>query len=407
MVNNIRKLKMNVFEMIFINLLFLFCLNFMNKSNYIYIGLMLVFIVWMYIKNIKISLTVEFLILTICFTTYFLIYQIYFSISIHSFITFWIGPILGYFIGYHIVNMKGNLDISIVSFTIVWGMFIHGMLNIILFLVRGVKGRLIPDIWLGTDILATLQGTFFTLICSLFFYSLYHVKSKFTKIIFLAAMLFSIFSTLQTASRTLLLITGVVFVVNMIIYIYLNTTKFNKILKTTIKILLVVCVIIICYKSNFLKMKEIYEESELYKRINSEYQTNLDEDPRFDMYKTVAREMFNYPMGGNKMPFIGYAHNLWLDTAKTVGIIPFFLLVLYTIMTLLTLIKFIKNKYIQDDKKYLMASLYIGMILNFMVEPILEGVPYMFIMMCIINGTTRYTLDSSKRRLQDENIMVM
>ena len=37
-------------------------------------------------------------------------------------------------------------------------------------------------------------------------------------------------------------------------------------------------------------------------------------------------------------------------------------------MKLLTLIKFIKNKYIQDDKKYLMASLYIGMILNFMVE---------------------------------------
>lgn len=398
MSRNTIKIKGDILEVMFISILFLFSLNFMNRSNYIYVALIFIAGVYMYKKNIKISLTSEFFILTICFTSYFLIYANYFYVSLQSFITYWIGPISGYFIGYHIINKRGNIDSNKVNFAIVWGLFIHGMLNMILFISGGNNGRVIPDIWLGIGILATLQGTFFTLISGLLFYSLYITKSILNKIILIVAILFSIYSTLQTASRTLLIIVIITLLVNIAIYIFLNKIKLNTLLNIIIKIILSGLVITICYTSNLLQIKDIYENSQLYKRVNSEHQLSLQEDGRFEMYKEVSKEMFNYPMGGDKMPVIGYAHNLWLDTAKMVGIIPFFLLLIYTIMTILTLLKFIKNKYIQDEKKYLITSIYISMTLNFMVEPILEGVPYMFIMMCIINGSTRYILDSTKRR---------
>ena len=47
------------------------------------------------------------------------------------------------------------------------------------------------------------------------------------------------------------------------------------------------------------------------------------------------------------------------------------------------------------------------MILNFMVEPILEGFPDIFTIMCIFNGATRYYLDSKKRSHNNESTMVM
>lgn len=406
MKNYINKSRNDLVEVIFIIILFLFSLNFMNKANYIYVALVSIFIIWMYKKKVKISLTSEFFILTLGFTLYFLIYNINFSVSLQSFITFWIGPIFGYFLGYHIINKKSNLDIIKVSSIIVWGLFSYGMLNMILYFTRGVDGRLVPNIWTGGWTTATLQGTFFTLICSLLFYSIYIVESRFKKVCLIFSILFCIYSTLQIASRTILIIIFITLIVNVMLYVYLNQTKYKRLLNIFLKMLLIISIIIICYNINFLKIKDIYEQSEFYNRVNSEYQTNLQEDPRFEMYRTVIKEMFNYPMGGKKISGINYAHNLWLDIANVVGIIPFFLIVLYSIMTLLTIAKFIKNKYIREKKKYLVISLYSSMTINFMVEPILEGVPYMFIIMCILNGATRKELNEARRSKYYENSMV-
>ena len=280
------------------------------------------------------------------------------------------------------------------------------MLNMILYFTRGVDGRLVPNIWTGGWTTATLQGTFFTLICSLLFYSIYIVESRFKKVCLIFSILFCIYSTLQIASRTILIIIFITLIVNVMLYVYLNQTKYKRLLNIFLKMLLIISIIIICYNINFLKIKDIYEQSEFYNRVNSEYQTNLQEDPRFEMYRTVIKEMFNYPMGGKKISGINYAHNLWLDIANVVGIIPFFLIVLYSIMTLLTIAKFIKNKYIREKKKYLVISLYSSMTINFMVEPILEGVPYMFIIMCILNGATRKELNEARRSKYYENSMV-
>lgn len=107
--------------------------------------------------------------------------------------------------------------------------------------------------------------------------------------------------------------------------------------------------------------------------------------------------MLAYPYGGSKILQGNYAHNLWIDTINTVGIIPFYLITLYSILTMLNLIKLIKNNNIKDDIKHLLFSIYLGLSINFMLEPILEGVPYLFATMCIINGLTDRYLSYMKR----------
>lgn len=375
--------------------IFLFSSNFFDKATYMALLIIIVFTLWMLITNRNIYIRNEFIILIICFTSYFLIYYYHNSTNLQNIIFLWLGPIAFYFIGYHICGDILGVKFKKIIIYIVLGTFIHGALNMAMFFLKNIKGRYIPDIWSGVYMTATLQGVLFTMICSLLFYSMFIEKNMKLKVLFVLCILFAIYSTFQTASRTLIIIIINVFVINILLYLLINT-KINK--KRVIKLITYIILIIISFifimKFNIFNIKTIYEESALYERIEYEQQTKLDEDPRFDMYKIVIKNMFVYPMGGNKIEGnLKYAHNIWLDTIIEVGIIPFVLLIIYTIMTIITTVKFIANKYIDEEYKYIYLSIYMSLLLNFSVEPILQGIPYIFMIMCIINGMSKRILD--------------
>jgi hypothetical protein len=113
-------------------------------------------------------------------------------------------------------------------------------------------------------------------------------------------------------------------------------------------------------------------------------------DPRFPVYPLVRDQFFDYPLGGFQMDISGldYAHNLWMDVLYAVGIYPFFLLAIYTVLTGITMVQVIFTKVIRKNVKILIFSLYIAYSINFMSEPILEGIPYVFLLFCLINGLT-------------------
>ena len=124
---------------------------------------------------------------------------------------------------------------------------------------------------------------------------------------------------------------------------------------------------------------------------------SLKEDPRKMVYQRALSQMFDYPFGGYKMSLgLKYAHNLWIDVLYATGLIPFFFLVLYTIKSIQNIISIINNKTVDLQFKIVIFSIFSGCFLNFMVEPILEGVPFMFILFCLFNGMTRKYLDICK-----------
>ena len=83
---------------------------------------------------------------------------------------------------------------------------------------------------------------------------------------------------------------------------------------------------------------------------------------------------------------IGAMHNLWMDTYDSVGIIPFVILILYTISIIINLLNLYKNKQIIKESKIMLLGVYIVFMILFMTEPILESGPLMFAFFIFING---------------------
>ena len=70
---------------------------------------------------------------------------------------------------------------------------------------------------------------------------------------------------------------------------------------------------------------------------------------------------------------LGFAHNVWLDAANSSGLLPFVLLVAYTLMTFYQLIKLIRTASTDHDVIYLLVSSYLSLFLYYMIEPALNA----------------------------------
>ena len=89
------------------------------------------------------------------------------------------------------------------------------------------------------------------------------------------------------------------------------------------------------------------------------------------------------------------AHNLWLDTAKAAGILPFISLVVYTLLSAYDMFRMLRNGKVPSSVKYVLSSLWLVMMLYYMIEPALEATVQFLVPWTFMNGIV-YELD--KRR---------
>ena len=168
---------------------------------------------------------------------------------------------------------------------------------------------------------------------------------------------------------------------------YIKRNKQLKLINFIFLISTVAIVAYFCYDNNFLGIKSYYENSQLYIRMGSK-QNNL----RTDTQIYILKNLLTYPLGGNKLILpnnMAYAHNLWLDVVFKVGIIPFILLITYSVKTSLTVLEIVKSKKISEEIKYIIFAVFIASNLNFATEPILDGAFQFFSYFCMINGATK------------------
>ncbi|MDO9629844.1 MAG: hypothetical protein Q7I99_08065, partial [Acholeplasmataceae bacterium] len=70
-----------------------------------------------------------------------------------------------------------------------------------------------------------------------------------------------------------------------------------------------------------------------------------------------------------------------------------------------TVARVVHSKFINKNTKVLVVSIFVAMNLHFMVEPILDGVPYLFSMFCLINGLTyQYLITRNKMKISSKNL---
>ena len=382
--------KIDVLFIIHLIILSLFAFNFKNLYNYIMLG-WVGFTCLLY-RGFKIPFYTEFLILCATFVLYLFSFGISTEYTIQIFSYYLVAPIFCYLFGFNIIQKNTEKRFFIIIYVIIWALFIHGMLNTLNHSASAFIDRNPVDISSGNVIPATLQGFFLTMMVSLLYYVLFVNKSWIYKIVYLSAIGFCVYATLYHASRTLLIVALITFVV---VAIYRAAAKSRtKAVKMILWLIIAAVVCVALFNSNAFGIKSAFEETNFNKRLSQDDYKTLAEDGRIERTIIVLDNAWKYPFSGMSKEIDRYAHNLWFDTIRTVGFVPAFLLLLYTIYVFSSFYKFMKKKEIPENMKIMMLSMYLGVYLNFMVEPVLEGYPMLFSLTCVFNGMVKSIINN-------------
>lgn len=357
---------------------------FYDYINIILLSIFLILIIYIAYKKHKILININLIIIIGFASTYYIISMIYeINVAKTS-----IACVLSYYIGMMIIELSKNSEKTIIKYTysIAIGFFIHAMANYIINI--GSQERNTIDIWTGLPRSATLQATMLTMIIGSSFYSIFLIKNKIYKSIMIICISLSLAYNLVLGTRTLIVILIVSFISSWITFMVLNRKKSHLLINNTKIIFTVLGIVLLIYNSNFIGIKEKIEDTKLLRRINKPYSTEQSDMYRVQNILCAINNIFKYPIGGNneKIGNLKYVHNMWLDVANQTGFIPFTLLVIFTVISLWNIIKLVRsNKYTVKLKVFL-VGIYISVLLNLSVEPILQGEPLFYIMFCNIIG---------------------
>lgn len=384
-------------------ILLLISMNFLNMINEVmvrflwYTGFLMI-VLWQ-----KPTFNLEFILLLAFGTAYFFIYIQYRDYTKWTHVKYWLGAPGMYLLGKSFMSSKTFNYYRWIIFSVIFGLFSYASLNMIGYVYDESLGegtRYTYDFWVGHMINAPLMGTYITGIGTLVIYNFFHLKWKkdfLLKTIHFIALLLSIYFTILLANRTYFLILAIVFFVMMIVELSIN---WKHALWPMFGLTVTVGIIYYAFHFNILNITDAVQNTLWYRRITRTIDNGLFIDGRFMIYPLVKAQFFDFPLGGYQMDLggLGYAHNLWLDVLYAVGNYPFYMITAYTLLTLTTLGRLVLSKSVSRDIKILIISVLMGYYLNFMVEPILEGVPYTFFLICLINGATyQYVTVANKR----------
>ena len=299
-----------------------------------------------------------------------------------------IACVLSYYIGMMLIEISKNKEKSVITYTysIAIGFFIHAMANYAINI--GAQDRNTIDIWTGIGRSATLQATMLTMLMGSSFYSLFILKDKLYKLVMTIFIILSLSYNLILGTRTLIIVSAVSFILSWIAFLILNRKNSSLVIKNVKKLLISITVIFLVCTSNIMGITERIEDTKLLRRINKPYSTEEADENRVQTVFLAMSSILEYPMGGNndRIGDLKYAHNMWLDVGKQAGIIPFLLLILFTIISLWNLIKILRSDKFSIGLKVFLVGIYSAVFLNMAVEPILQGEPLFFIMFCMFVG---------------------
>lgn len=389
-----KKEKIKHKDILWVVLIAVFCMNFMNVGLYVPLLISPVIFLIMLQEKLSYRFIATFTVLLITFLTYSSLTLMYGFIEVGTAIRYILIPITMLSLGYHLVRNDVNfkktylyLFTLIISFTL-YGFFdylktinVYGTLDAAM-LVFG--GRVLLNVWDGTPVSATAINMTLSLglsLLSLIFISSREMPTKMvTKGLLIFSFLVSAFITIQLGNRTSLVIIIVCLLVSVLFSRKLSMKKIKNFILTAI----VFSIGSTLYFLNFLGLKTIGENSLLLTRFT---QMNLTDDPRKDGWITAFFGLFEYPLGGREtiIPGLKYAHNMWLDMGTDAGFLSFFLMIFFSLLTLAAIVKFVRSCQ-SILMKSLVIALYTAFNLTFFIEPVIQGSFTYFIIFCFFIG---------------------
>ncbi|MFK7813560.1 MAG: O-antigen ligase family protein [Maribacter sp.] len=259
------------------------------------------------------------------------------------------------------------------------------LISVFLNIIEGGFGQIdrsLPLIWNGSLVSATIMGSYYTL--NMCIPAILIVRQKKTnwafKIAAILVFLLSLACALRIGSRTQILIFIITLFCSLIYIIPRQSLKRNFM---TFLIFFLGLYVIISNISFDLDQDWLSTFASRMEKGGSD--DIASGGGRSERWVKSIENIFEKPLGWEAKEF-GHSHNMWLDVLRVSGIIPFFLLVGFSIKSFFIL----KSKVLKNKTNLFLNNLlivyFLALNLVFMVEPIFEGVLELFLLFCLLMG---------------------
>lgn len=356
-----------------------------NPLNYGFVfGYVMILIIVLKSKFIKNNLDLDFLIITLFTLIYGLFYAINPADGIQFIIIYTFTPPFLYLWGKYFSAKLANGTPIFFALIIMGFLFsISALISILLNIAEGgfvQHNRSIPMFWSDLPLSATKMGSYltFNMCIPAILLSSSKKLNTITKILLTTTFVLSLICALRLGSRTQLVVMLATFLFALVYIFPKQTLKQN----ITVIFLLLIGIFFVFRNVSF--------------DLNADWMTSFagrmeggtsemaSGGGRTERWVKSFQYMFTDPLGWDLQEF-GYAHNLWLDVLRAGGIIPFLILIIYSVRSFFQIKKIYKisNHISLNSLVYIYA---LAFLLLFMVEPIIEGVFPFFVLFCLYKG---------------------
>ena len=352
------KIHKTIFEYIFLIILFCFSIALFNLPGYIFAAL-IALMFFLYARNIQISSNVLLLMLfSVC---YFSFYWFHYGMDINTIILYLIGPWSAYILGsvYIETAVKKNAFILLI-FVLSLGMYLHGVLNVVAYIRSDYLDlynyyRQSVDFWRGELVNVKTTEMLYTFATGACLGVLFTSYKPVYKIISSVVIAISLLLTIFLANRSLVVIFVVLLFWRLIVWMADVNVSLKRKVIVAIVLLAVMSLAIILVSLNIAGLGDVFYSTKIVQRFTSETELN-----RFDVWSIFFDDFsfIAHPFGGEYLTQNtdhSYLHNIWLDVYNRVGVIPFVLLVVITVVSVVNCFRFCKSLKTYDKKNRLVS----------------------------------------------------
>jgi hypothetical protein len=265
--------------------------------------------------------------------------------QINALILYLIGPWSARIFGKLYIEQSKNPN-SLIKLMVVLssGMFIHGILNIVAYLRSDYYllysyYRQTVDFWRGELVNVKTTEMLFVFATGIALGVLFSSCKKQYKYMSIFVVMLSVIVSIFLANRALLIMVAFVFIWRC--YCWFSDVRISSTKKAIY--LLFACMILstlfFAISLNIAGLGDYIKELKIVQRFTSGLELT-----RFDVWELFFKDFkfIEYPFGGKiltKNSQWSYLHNMWLDVYNVVGIIPFMILIIVTIIFIITFVR--------------------------------------------------------------------
>jgi len=360
-------------------------------------GYILILLLLLNIKKLILVIDRDFVFLSFFSISYALFYAVELKSGIQFIFIYALFPGFFYLLGkYLIVDGIRPRQIVLLLFSIGFIFSLSSFISVLINLREGGFAQLsreIPNFWNGKATKATLMAAYLTF--NMTIPIIFLIRKPKTPILLqlLGGIIFiaSLLSVFRLGSRTQLVICILSIVLSLLFVIPRQSFK------TNIQLLFFILIL----SALVLKFVPLNLDADYFSVLGSRLQESNNTSSaggRTSLWIQGVENLFTYPLGWQG-PNVRYAHNLWLDVARYAGLLPFILLVIFSFRSLRNTYKATRkapNELLLNTTLliYTMASMLI-----FFVEPIMEGLFFLFTVYCLFQGIINAYLKQPKSEI--------